>query len=65
MSDEDKIDECKTTKKFDAMLKDIKNFGKTTKPITDKSHGTNIDLHPLIKNINKRRKNSAHKGIWI
>ena len=33
MSDEDKSDENKTIKNFDTILKDIKNIGRTTKPI--------------------------------
>ena len=33
MSDEDKSDENKTIKNFDAILKDIKNIGRTTKQI--------------------------------
>ena len=48
MSDEDKSDESKNLKKFHAMLKDIKNIGRTTKPITIKSRGSNINLHPSI-----------------
>ena len=48
MSDEDKSDESKNLKKFHAMLKDIKNIGRTTKPISIKSRGSNINLHPSI-----------------
>ena len=33
MSDKDKSDENKTVKNFDPILKDIKNIGRTTKPI--------------------------------
>ena len=46
-SDEDKIDKSKTVKKLDPMLKDIKNIGRTTKPISLKIHGSNINLYPL------------------
>ena len=48
MSDEYKSDESKNLKKFHAMLKDIKNIGRTTKPISIKSRGSNINLHPSI-----------------
>ena len=38
---------------FDAILKDVKNIGSTTKPASVKSRGTNINPHPLeIKLIN-------------
>ena len=33
MSDKDKSDENKIVKNFDAILKDIKNIGRPTKPI--------------------------------
>ena len=42
------VSDSKTVKKFDAILKGIKNNGRTTKPISVKSHGCNINLHPLI-----------------
>ena len=38
----------KLLKKFDAILKDIKNNGRNNKLISVKSHGSNINLHPLI-----------------
>ena len=57
ISDEDKNDESETATRFDAILKDIKNIGRTTKPISVKSHGSNINLHPLIiKLINAGKK---------
>ena len=48
MSDEDKSGECETSKKFDAISKDIKNIGRNTKPVSVKTHGSNISLHSLI-----------------
>ena len=57
ISDEDKNDESETATSFDAILKDVKNIGRTTKPISVKSHGGNIYLHPLIiKLINAGKK---------
>ena len=47
ISDEER-DESGTAKKLDAKLKDIKNIGRTTKPISVRSHRSNISLHPLI-----------------
>ena len=38
----------KMFKKFDAILRDIENNGRTTKPISAKSPGGNINLHSLI-----------------
>ena len=38
----------KIPKKFNTILKDIKNNGRTSKPISVKSFGINISLHPLI-----------------
>ena len=46
--DEDKSDESKNLKKFDAMLKDIKSIGRTNKPISVKCHSSNINHYPLI-----------------
>ena len=49
MSDEDKSrDESKMFKNIDVILKDIKNNGSTTKPLSIKTRGNNINLHPLI-----------------
>ena len=45
-SDEDKSDESKAVKKFDAIWKD--NIGRISKLINVKSRGSNINLHPLI-----------------
>ena len=42
--------------KFDAISKYIKNIGRTTKPISVKSHGSNINLHPLIVKLLKAGK---------
>ena len=44
-SGEDRSVESKTVKKFDAILKDIRNIGRTTKPICVKKHGSNINLY--------------------
>ena len=53
MSDDNKSDESKIVKMFDAILKDVKNIGSTAKPASVKSRGTNINPHPLeIKLIN-------------
>ena len=42
---------------FDAISKDVKNIGWNSKPISIKSHVTNINLNPLIiKLINKGKK---------
>ena len=55
-TEEDKTNENKITKKFDAILKDIKNNGRTTKLIIVKSQGSNINLNPvIIKLLNARR----------
>ena len=51
MSDEGESDESKTVKIFDATLKDIKNNGRTTKPIHFKTLDININLHSLIINV--------------
>ena len=40
--------ESNFTKEFDAMLKNIKNNGKTAKSINVKNHGSSINLHPLV-----------------
>ena len=40
--------ESNIIKDFDATLKDIKKNGRTTKSISLKSCGSNINLHPLI-----------------
>ena len=42
----------KKLKKFDAILKDLKSNGRTTKPISLKTRGSNINLHPLIRLLN-------------
>ena len=47
-SDEDQCDESKLAKKFNAILKDIKNDGRTSKSINIKSHGNSINLYPLV-----------------
>ena len=47
-SDKDKSDESKITKRFDTILKDINSNGRTTKLISFKNHGSNINIHPLI-----------------
>ena len=60
-----KSDESKVTKRFNAILKDIKNNGRTTKPISVKGHGSNINLYPLIIKLLKRRKNGTQKRLWI
>ena len=55
-SDEDKNDKSKTVKKFDGILKDIKNNGRHTKPVNSKTRGSNINLYPLtIKLVNAEK----------
>ena len=64
MSDDNKSDESKIVKMFDAILKDVKNIGSTTKPASVKSRGTNINPHPLeIKLINVAKKRFSKKII--
>ena len=55
-SDKDESDKRKITKMFYAILKDIKSNGRTTKPISVKSDGGNINLHPLIIKLLNARK---------
>ena len=56
-SDEGKSYENKTVEEFDAILKDIKNDIRTTKPVSVKARGSNVNLPTLIiKLINKCRK---------
>ena len=47
-SDEDTSHESKTVKKLDTVLKIIKNNGRTTKPMSVKTCGSNNNLYPLI-----------------
>lgn len=54
--EEDKIGESNITKEFDTTKKNIKNNRKTTKWISVKSHGNNINLHPrIIKLLNAEK----------
>ena len=57
--DEDKHDEIKITKNFDAILKDIKNNGRTTNLASVRSRGSNINLHLLTIKLLKRKKSGA------
>ena len=57
--------ESNITKEFDAILRDVKNNGRTAKLISVKSHGSNINLKPLIIKLLKAEKDSAQKRIWI
>ena len=59
---EGKSDESKTVKNFDVILKDIKNVGKTTKPISAKSHSSNVNLHPRIIKFLNAGKTVVKKG---
>ena len=43
-----KIKVIKIKQKFDAILNDIKNVGRTTNPTSVKSRDSTINLHPLI-----------------
>ena len=53
----------KITKKFDTVLEGLKKNEKNAKLISVKSRSSNINLHPLIKKNDERRKSSAPK--WI
>ena len=57
--DEDKHDKSKITKNFDAVLKDIKNNGRTTNLTSVRSRGSNINLHLLTIKLLKRKKSGA------
>ena len=59
---EGKSDESETIKNFDVILKDIKNFGRTTKPISAKSHSSNVNLHPRIIKFLNAGKTVVKKG---
>ena len=63
MSDDNKRDESKIVKMFDAILKDVKNIGSTTKPASVKSCGTNINAHPLEIKLLKAEKNGSQKRL--
>ena len=45
---DDDMRESKIVKKFDAILKEIENSGRTTKAISVKVNGCNINLNPPI-----------------
>ena len=65
-SDEDKSDESKIDKKLDAIFKGIKNNGRTSKPISVKSYGSSINLHPVIIKLLNARKTGLKNDrlIW-
>ena len=44
-------DENNVAKIFSAILEDINNNRMTTKPVSVKSHSSNINLRPLIKKL--------------
>ena len=48
ISKEDVSDESKTVEKFEFILKDTNNNGRTTKSNSVKTRSSNINLHPLI-----------------
>ena len=53
---EDMSGESNITRKFDRLLKAMKNNGKTTKSISFISCGSNLNLHPLIlKSLDRKR----------
>ena len=54
--EEDESDESKTVKRFDVILKDIKNIRRITKPICVKTWDSNINLHSLIIRLLNARK---------
>ena len=45
---DDDMRESKIVKKFDTILKEIENSGRTTKAISVKVNGCNINLNPPI-----------------
>ena len=49
---------------FDAISKQIKNNGKTTKSISNVC-GSNINLHLPIVKLLKTKKNDVQKILWI
>ena len=51
-----KVMKVKLAKKFDAILQDINKTGRNTKPISVKSHGSNISPHPPITKLLNARK---------
>ena len=56
ITEEDKSDNSQTVHKFDTILKDIKNNGRTTKPLIIIILDSNTNLYPLIiKSINARK----------
>ena len=59
---DDTSDESNITKEFDAILKDMKNNGRTTKSMSVKSRGKNINLHLLIIKLPYAEKNSIILG---
>ena len=63
MSDDNKSDESKIVKMFDAILKDVKNIGSTTKPASVKSRGININPHPLEIKLLNAGKNGSQKRL--
>ena len=63
MSDDNKSDESKIVKLFDAILKDVKNIGSTTKPASVKSRGININPHPLEIKLLNAGKNGSQKRL--
>ena len=61
MSDKDESDESETAKNFDAILKDIKIIGRTTKLISLQSLSSNISLNPLLIKLLKTGKTGLKK----
>ena len=56
ITEEDKSDNSQTVHKFDTILKDIKNNGRTTKPLFIITLDSNTNLYSLIiKSINARK----------
>ena len=59
--EEDKTDESKTVKNFVAILKNIKNDERTTKPLIIRTRGSNTNLYSLIKKLINVRKTVLNK----
>ena len=58
------ISESNITNEFDAILEDIKNYGKITQLIIVNSQGSNINLKPTILKLSKAQENYRSR-LWI
>ena len=58
------ISESNITNEFDAILEDIKNYGKIIQLIIVNSQGSNINLKPTILKLSKAQENYCSR-LWI